>query len=52
MEGGVIACVGFAAADGARAWAVDYPWRWFLGASAGLFLVFAALKRGTRVLEH
>jgi len=36
----------------ARAWAVDAPWVWFFGASAVLFLVFAALKRGTRLLEH
>ena len=36
----------------ARAWRADAPWTWFVGASAALFLVFAALKRGTRVLEH
>ena len=36
----------------AKAWAVDEPWVWFFGASAALFLIFAALKRGTRVLEH
>jgi len=36
----------------AKAWAVDEPWAWFFAASAALFLVFAALKRGTRVLEH
>ena len=36
----------------ARAWRADAPWIWFVGASAALFLVFAALKRGTRVLEH
>ena len=33
-------------------WCVDEPWVWFFGVSAALFLVFAALKRGTRVLEH
>jgi protein-S-isoprenylcysteine O-methyltransferase Ste14 len=36
----------------ARDWRVDEPWAWFFGVSAALFLVFAALKRGTRVLEH
>lgn len=35
----------------ARAWRVDAPWMWFFAASAALFLVFAALKRGTRVFE-
>jgi len=35
----------------ARAWRVDAPWLWFFAASAALFLVFAALKRGTRLLE-
>jgi protein-S-isoprenylcysteine O-methyltransferase Ste14 len=35
----------------ARAWRVDGPWLWFFAVSAGLFLVFAALKRGTRLLE-
>ena len=33
-------------------WRVDEPWVWFFAVSAALFLVFAALKRGTRVLEH
>jgi len=36
----------------ARDWRVDEPWVWFFGVSAVLFVVFAALKRGTRVLEH
>lgn len=35
----------------ARAWRVDAPWTWFFAASAVLFVVFAALKRGTRVFE-
>jgi protein-S-isoprenylcysteine O-methyltransferase Ste14 len=35
----------------ARAWHVDAPWLWFFAASAALFLIFAALKRGTRLLE-
>lgn len=35
----------------AGAWRVDAPWLWFFAASAVLFLVFAALKRGTRLLE-
>lgn len=35
----------------ARAWRVDEVWAWFFGVSAALFLVFAVLKRGTRVLE-
>jgi protein-S-isoprenylcysteine O-methyltransferase Ste14 len=35
----------------ARAWRVDGPWLWFLAASAVLFLVFVALKRGTPLLE-
>ena len=35
----------------ARAWRVDAPWLWCFAVSAGLFLVFAALKRGTRLLE-
>jgi hypothetical protein len=35
----------------ARAWRVDGPWLWFFAASAALFLIFAALKRGTRLLE-
>jgi protein-S-isoprenylcysteine O-methyltransferase Ste14 len=30
---------------------VDAPWLWFFAASAVLFLIFAALKRGTRLLE-
>ncbi|MCX6550257.1 MAG: isoprenylcysteine carboxylmethyltransferase family protein [Acidobacteria bacterium] len=34
-----------------RAWAADDPWIWFCAASAALFLIFAALKRGTRLLE-
>ena len=35
----------------AGAWRVDAPWLWFFAASAALFLVFAALKRGTRLFE-
>ena len=35
----------------ARAWRADPPWAWFFAASAVLFLVFAGLKRGTRVFE-
>ena len=35
----------------ARAWQVDAPWLRFFAASAVLFLVFAALKRGTRLFE-
>jgi protein-S-isoprenylcysteine O-methyltransferase Ste14 len=35
----------------ARAWRVDGPWLWFFAASALLFLLFAALKRGTRLFE-
>jgi protein-S-isoprenylcysteine O-methyltransferase Ste14 len=35
----------------AGAWRVDEPWLWFCAASAALFLVFAALKRGTRLFE-
>jgi len=35
----------------ARAWHVDAPWLWFFAASSALFLTFAALKRGTRLLE-
>jgi hypothetical protein len=35
----------------ARAWHMDAPWLWFFAASAVLFLIFAALKRGTRLLE-
>jgi hypothetical protein len=35
----------------ARAWRVDTPWLWFAAASAVLFLIFAALKRGTRLFE-
>jgi uncharacterized membrane protein (DUF2068 family) len=34
------------------AWRVDVPWAWFFAASAALFLVFAALKRGTRLFEE
>jgi hypothetical protein len=30
---------------------VDAPWAWFFAASAVLFVIFAALKRGTRVFE-
>jgi hypothetical protein len=30
---------------------VDRPWAWFFAVSAALFLIFAALKRGTRVFE-
>lgn len=36
----------------AGGWRADEPWVWLFGASAALFLIFAALKRGTRVLEH
>lgn len=32
-------------------WRVDAPWLWFFAASAALFLIFAALKRGTRLFE-
>jgi protein-S-isoprenylcysteine O-methyltransferase Ste14 len=35
----------------AGAWRADGPWLWFCAASAVLFLVFAALKRGTRLFE-
>jgi len=35
----------------AGAWRADAPWLWFLASSAVLFLFFAALKRGTRLLE-
>jgi protein-S-isoprenylcysteine O-methyltransferase Ste14 len=35
----------------ARAWRVDAPWAWFFAASAALFVIFAALKRGTRAFE-
>ena len=35
----------------ARAWHVDPPWLWSFAASAVLFLIFAAVKRGTRLLE-
>jgi protein-S-isoprenylcysteine O-methyltransferase Ste14 len=35
----------------ARAWRVDAPWAWFCGVSAILFVVFAALKKGTHALE-
>jgi protein-S-isoprenylcysteine O-methyltransferase Ste14 len=35
----------------ARAWHVDAPWLWFFTASAVLFSIFAALKRGTRLFE-
>jgi protein-S-isoprenylcysteine O-methyltransferase Ste14 len=35
----------------ARAWQVDALWLWFFAASAVLFLIFAALKRGTRLFE-
>jgi protein-S-isoprenylcysteine O-methyltransferase Ste14 len=35
----------------ARAWRADAPWAWFFAASAVLFVIFAALKRGTRVFE-
>jgi protein-S-isoprenylcysteine O-methyltransferase Ste14 len=35
----------------AQTWAADAAWAWFCGVSAVLFLVFAALKRGTRLLE-
>jgi protein-S-isoprenylcysteine O-methyltransferase Ste14 len=36
----------------AGVWRVDGPWAWFFAASAALFLVFAALKRGTRLFEE
>lgn len=32
-------------------WMADAAWAWCAGASAVLFLIFAALKRGTRLLE-
>jgi protein-S-isoprenylcysteine O-methyltransferase Ste14 len=32
-------------------WAVDEAWLWFFAASAGIFVVMAALKKGTRLLE-
>jgi len=35
----------------ARAWRVDAPWAWCFAAAAVLFVIFAALKRGTRVFE-
>jgi protein-S-isoprenylcysteine O-methyltransferase Ste14 len=35
----------------ARAWGVDTLWLWCFAASAALFVVFAALKRGTRLFE-
>ena len=35
----------------ARAWRADGPWAWFFAVSSVLFVVFAALKRGTRVFE-
>jgi protein-S-isoprenylcysteine O-methyltransferase Ste14 len=35
----------------AGAWRVDEPWLWLFAASAVLFLIFAVLKRGTRLLE-
>jgi protein-S-isoprenylcysteine O-methyltransferase Ste14 len=35
----------------AGGWSVDAPWPWFFAASAALFLIFAALKRGTRLFE-
>jgi protein-S-isoprenylcysteine O-methyltransferase Ste14 len=35
----------------ARVWRVDPPWLWLFSVSAVLFLVFATLKRGTRLLE-
>jgi len=35
----------------ARAWQVDAPWVWFCGVGAVLFLIFAVLKKGTRLLE-
>jgi protein-S-isoprenylcysteine O-methyltransferase Ste14 len=34
-----------------RAWRVGAPWLWFFGVSAVLFAAFAAIKRGTRLLE-
>jgi protein-S-isoprenylcysteine O-methyltransferase Ste14 len=35
----------------AGGWTADAAWTWFAGVSAVLFLIFAALKRGTRLLE-
>jgi hypothetical protein len=35
----------------ARAWQADPAWLWFFAASAVLFVIFTALKRGTRVFE-
>jgi hypothetical protein len=35
----------------AHAWHMDALWLWFFAASAVLFLIFAGLKRGTRLLE-
>ena len=35
----------------ARAWRVDAPWAWCFAAAAVLFVIFAAVKRGTRVFE-
>jgi len=33
------------------AWRADDPWVWFFAVSAGLFVIFVALKRGTRLFE-
>jgi protein-S-isoprenylcysteine O-methyltransferase Ste14 len=35
----------------ARTWQVETQWVWFCGVSAVLYVVFAVLKRGTRLLE-
>jgi protein-S-isoprenylcysteine O-methyltransferase Ste14 len=35
----------------ASTWRVDDPWLWFFATSAVLFLIFAALKRGTQLFE-
>lgn len=35
----------------ARAWRADAEWLWFFAASAACFVVFGAIKRGTRLLE-
>jgi len=32
-------------------WTVDDIWLWFFAASAGIFVVMAAIKKGTRLLE-
>jgi hypothetical protein len=35
----------------ARAWRADSIWIWFAAASAACFVVFAVLKKGTRLLD-